>query len=120
MILTLCGQDAELFAQKKYELRDRFEMKDMEEVRLILGIEVERDCDEGTAAITQKSYIGFILERFGMQDCNPVSTPGYGPELSAEQPNDTLLGAAGTKFFQSSTGSLLYLAQGTGTTSAMP
>ena len=46
-----------------------------------------------------------------MQNTNAAHTPGYGPELSAEQPEDKLLGAEATKLYQSITGSLLYLAQ---------
>ena len=46
-----------------------------------------------------------------MQDCNSVHTPGYGPELSEEQPKVKLLGAQGVKFYQAIMGSVLYLAQ---------
>ena len=86
-------------------------MMDMGEVSRILGMEVTRDYDEGTLAITQTAYVNNILERFGMQEANAVHTPGYGPELSAEQPEDKLLEAEATKLYQSITGSLLYLAQ---------
>ena len=74
-------------------------------------MEVTRDYDEGTFAITQMACVDNILERFGMQDANAAHTPGYGPKLSAEQPEDKLLGAEATKLYQSITGSLLYLAQ---------
>ena len=97
--------------QKKEELKERFEMTDTGEVSRILGMEVTRDYDEGTLAITQTVYVDNILERFGMQDANAAHTPGYGPELSAEQPEDKLLGAEATKLCQSITRSLLYLAQ---------
>ncbi|CAN0391095.1 unnamed protein product [Ascophyllum nodosum] len=46
-----------------------------------------------------------------MQDANAANTPGYGPGLSAEQPEGKLLGVEATKLYQSITGSLLYLAQ---------
>ena len=39
--------------QKKKELKERSEMTDMGEVSRILGMEVTRDYDEGTLAITQ-------------------------------------------------------------------
>ena len=69
-----------------------------------------RDYDDGTLAITQTAYDDNILERFGMQDANAAHTPGYGPELLAEQPENKLLGAEATKFYQSIRESLLYLA----------
>ena len=74
-------------------------------------MEGTRDYDKGTLAITQTAYVDNILERSGMQDANAAHTPGYEPELSAEQPEDKLLGAETTKLYQSITGSLLYLAQ---------
>ena len=86
-------------------------MTDMRKVSRILGMEVTRDYDEGTLAITQTAYVDNILERFEMQDANAAHTPGYGPELSAEQPEDKLLGTEATKLYQFITGSLLYLAQ---------
>lgn len=64
-------------------------------------------------AISQGRYVRTILERFGMQDAKPVDTPGYGAEISAEQPVDQLLGPTEKKLYQSITGSILYLAQGT-------
>ena len=86
-------------------------MTDMGEVTRILGMEVKRDYDQGTLAITQTDYVENLLERFEMQNANVAHTPGYGQDLSSEQPEDKLLGAQGIKLYQSITGSLLYLAQ---------
>ena len=91
--------------------KERFEMTDMGEVTRILGMEVKRDYDQGTLAITQTDYVENLLERFEMQNANVAHRPGYGQELSSEQPEDKLLGAQGIKLYQSITGSLLYLAQ---------
>ena len=65
----------------------------------------------GVTLVILTLYVDNIVERFGMQNANAAHTPGYGPELSAEQPEDKLLGAEVTKLYQSITGSLLYLAQ---------
>ena len=86
----------------------------MGEVSLILRMNVTRTYEEGTLTITQKYYVHYvqnILERYGMLDCNSVHTPGYGPELSEEQPEDNLLGAQGVKLYQAIVGSVLYLSQ---------
>ena len=109
--ILLTGKDPVLVDQKKRELKERFEMTDMGEVNRILGMEVKRDYDQGTLAITQTDYVENLLERFEMQNANVAHTPGYGQELSSEQPEDKLLGAQGIKLYQSITGSLLYLAQ---------
>ena len=109
--ILLTGKDPVLVDQKKRELKERFEMTDMGEVTRILGMEVKRDYDQGTLAITQTDYVENLLERFEMQNANVAHTPGYGQELSSEQPEDKLLGAQGIKLYQSITSSLLYLAQ---------
>ena len=48
-----------------------------------------------------------------MKDCNPVSTPSTGAELSLNQPTNTLLDEDGVKLYQSMVGSLLYLSRTT-------
>ena len=109
--ILITGKDPTPVEQNKKGVKEIFEMTDMGEVSRILGMKVTRDYDEGTLAITQTAYVDNILKRFGMQDANAAHTPGYGPELSAEQPEDKLLGAEAMKLYQSITGSLLYLAQ---------
>ena len=109
--ILITEKNPTLVEQKKNELKERFEMTDMGEVSRILGMEVTCDYDQGTLAITQTAYVDNILERIGIQDANAAHTPGYGPELSAEQPDDKPLGAKATTLCQSITGSLLYLAQ---------
>ena len=46
-----------------------------------------------------------------MPECNTVNTPGYGPELSNEQLEETLVGARDIELYQAIVGSLLYIAQ---------
>ena len=111
--ILITWEDPTLVEQKKKELKEILEMSDMGEVNRIHGMEVTCDYDEGTLAITQTAYVDNILERFGMQDANATHTPGYGPELSAEQPEDKPLGGEATKLYPSVTGRLLYLAQST-------
>ena len=60
--ILITGKGPTLVEQKKKELKERFEMTDMGEVSRILGMEVTRDYDEGTLAITQTAYVYDILE----------------------------------------------------------
>ena len=46
-----------------------------------------------------------------MPECNTVNTPGYGPELFDEQPEEKQLGSRNIKLYQAIVGSLLYFAQ---------
>ena len=98
-ILTLCvddilitGGDAEVLKKLKTSLMDRFAMTDMGEVNRILGMIFTRDCEKGTLTIDQKDFALNTLEQFGMLDSKTVHTPGYGLELSTEQPGEKLLG----------------------------
>lgn len=110
--ILISERDPELVANPKKELQDRFEMKEMEEVSLILGIEVTRNYEEGTMAVSQQGYIKSILERFEMENCNPVSTPGWEPKIyDGSADGQATLGAADSKTYQSITGNLLCLTQ---------
>ena len=64
--------DEELISLKR-GLTARFEMKDMEEVKRFLGMEIEHEFNG--IKIHQMDYIRTLLHRYGMQDCNSVNTP---------------------------------------------
>jgi hypothetical protein len=56
-------------------LGDEFEMKDLGAAKKILGMEIHRDRKAGKLYLSQKKYIEKVLERFGMHNSKPVSTP---------------------------------------------
>ena len=58
-----------------------------------------------------QEYTKSILERFGMANCKPVGTPGFGSELSTKQPEEMLLSKEETQRYQAITGSVMYLSQ---------
>ena len=70
---------------------ERFKMPDMGDVSLVHGMQVARDRQIKTLTISHENYTTSILEKFGMANCKPTSTPGDGTELSTKQPEDTLL-----------------------------
>jgi hypothetical protein len=57
----------------KKELKKGFEMIEMGHLHYNLGIEVTRN--PRYIFISQRKYIGELLNKFGMVDCNPLSTP---------------------------------------------
>jgi hypothetical protein len=69
---VLIGKKDEISNIKKL-LSTRFKMKDLKELKLILGIEIERD--EKEIRLFQRNYINKILERFNMSNCRSVETP---------------------------------------------
>eukprot|EP00752_Nemacystus_decipiens_P006651 g5979.t1 len=109
--ILVTAPDKKFLARIKKKLMERFTMSDLGEVSLILGMKITRDRVKKTLSINQTDYTLSILERFGMQDCNPVSTPCQGGEIPLEQPAGTLLDEDGIKTYQSLVGSLLYLSR---------
>eukprot|EP00253_Pinus_taeda_P010235 PITA_10235 len=57
----------------KKELRKGFEMTDLGYFQYYLGIEVTQH--PKSIFLSQKNYIGDLLNRFGMAECNPLTTP---------------------------------------------
>ena len=61
-------------------------MSDMGYVSRTLSVSVIRDRDKGAIIISQKDYMEDMVQRYGMEGCNPTYTSGVGPELSLNQP----------------------------------
>lgn len=73
--IIIVSDRLELMDRIKQQLSNQFEMSDMGELKLFLGLKVDRDLSGGTMKISQPKYIADLLQRFGMSDCKPVATP---------------------------------------------
>ena len=91
--------------------RSRLEMTDMGDVSRVLNMNVVRDRDERTITINQKDYTEDIVQRYGMRGCNPAYTPGVGPELSLDNPEENLWNEEGKRRYRPVTGAAIYFAQ---------
>jgi len=60
--------------EAKKELRSSYEIKDLGEAKYILGMKIERT-DDGSIKLSQRAYSERVLERFGMAEAKPHSTP---------------------------------------------
>jgi hypothetical protein len=71
--LVITGSSSNDIIQFKAEMQEAFRMSDLGLLSYYLGIEVHR----GDTGITlrQATYTGKLLERSGLQDCNPVLHP---------------------------------------------
>eukprot|EP00253_Pinus_taeda_P028913 PITA_28913 len=67
------GNNESYIASIKKELGKSFEMTDLGYVHYYLGIEVTKH--PKSIFLSQKKYIGDLLNRFGMTECNPFTTP---------------------------------------------
>jgi len=84
--LIVAGSSLDAVNGFKADMMKQYKMKDLGELRWILGMEVIRDRKEGTLTIRQPAYIEQLLDRFGMGDCHEAPTPIVKvlPRLDAE------------------------------------
>eukprot|EP00253_Pinus_taeda_P036164 PITA_36164 len=96
------GSADPLIHKCKRELASEFEMKNLGPMHCFLGLEVWQK--PGEIFLSQVKYVVKILERFGVVDCKPVSTPMElnfkklcgsvaGPELGNDSEYRQLIGA---------------------------
>lgn len=73
--LIVASANLKNMTQIKEKLKKEFKLKDLGKIKDILGMRIEREGDIGDIRINQKQYINNVLKRFGMENCNPISTP---------------------------------------------
>jgi len=59
----------------KLNLTKYFKVKDLGEVKFLLGIEVICNRKSGSVNLLQQAYVDQLLKRFNLQDVKPASTP---------------------------------------------
>ncbi|CCO30980.1 Retrovirus-related Pol polyprotein from transposon TNT 1-94 Includes: RecName: Full=Protease [Rhizoctonia solani AG-1 IB] len=102
--MLLAGKPRAYLEDIKAEMAKSFDIVDLGEPQMFVGVEIERDRKAGTLKISQRRYIEDILKRFGMENCKPCVTPMAEvpnlPKLDAPTVNRTL--------YQRGIGSLMY------------
>ena len=73
--IVLGGRSKAEMNAVKEEMSQKFEMKDLGPLHHFLGVKVIQDQLAGVIWIGQPSYTEKILQKFGMHDSKPVSTP---------------------------------------------
>eukprot|EP00253_Pinus_taeda_P035569 PITA_35569 len=71
-MILVTGNNESYIASIKKELGKSFEMNDLGYVHYYLGIEVTQH--PKSIFLSQKKYIGDLLNRFGMTECDPLTT----------------------------------------------
>ena len=56
-------------------LSGHFKLRDLGPTSWLLGVEIQRDRSKRLLTLSQRQYTEDILDRAGMADCNPVTTP---------------------------------------------
>ena len=92
----------------KKVLTNAFTVPDMGLPTYFLGMHMDHDRAAGKLSLGQRQYVTTILERFAMEDCNPVRLP-IGVGVVMEREGATLDVPMATKY-KKAVGELLYLA----------
>lgn len=81
-IVTVYVDDFFIFSNDKIEtknlkqiLSNKFSIKDLGEVKLCLGMNVNFNKDKGFVTLSQENYIDQLLSKFNLTDCKTVDTP---------------------------------------------
>ncbi|CAM9467817.1 unnamed protein product, partial [Phaeothamnion confervicola] len=109
--LLLASNSQRALLSLKTNISRRFKMKDLGELRYLLGMEVARNKRHGTVTVTQRRYIHEMLERYELEDARSQSTPATpNTTLSKEQSPNTPAEEAAIRGlpYKSLVGSLLY------------
>ena len=111
--MLIAGKSMAEVNKVKEGLSLNFEMKDMGAASRILGIDIERNREEGTLCLSQSKYLEKVIQRFRMADAKGVSTPiGAHFKLSAVRNNDESVDTEVCPY-SSAVGSVMYAMIGT-------
>jgi hypothetical protein len=73
--ITILGKSLQAVQRLKSDLSACYEMSDLGEIESYLGVRITHDRTLKRLEIDQLGYLHDVLERFGMADANPHSTP---------------------------------------------
>ena len=111
--LFLFTASTRLLKQFKEGLKVKFEMEDLGEAKLVLGMQITRDRAKRSLTISQQAYLEKLMERLGMMGMNAVSTPMVPNAILTKAPPDHIASKQDVSWYQSVIGSLMYAANGT-------
>ncbi|KAI1002466.1 hypothetical protein K3495_g5735 [Podosphaera aphanis] len=97
----------------KHKIMKRWSCKNLGPVKTFVGFQIKRHRPNRSIFIHQEMYIRELLKRFGMKDCNGVSTPMVSGIVLKEHENDELLDDDNAALYRHIVGSTIYLSNGT-------
>lgn len=106
--LLICCEDKDIMLQLKGRISEVFDCVDKGQVNLFLGMQVEREGELGAITVSQSQYINDLLKQHNMETCRPASTP-LDTSFQVACTNEKCT-KVDTVSYQSSIGSLMYLA----------
>ena len=110
--LLIAATLIELIKEAKGVLSKEFNMKDLEEARMIIGMQIICHRLKRLLTLDQASYIQDVLQEESLLSCNPVSIPMV-PELYITLKDNGNSDPTEITAYQCMIGKLLYIACGT-------
>ena len=114
--ITITRNSCRAVQRFKDQLSLHYGIKDMGNLRWLLGIGIDRDCKNCTISFSQAPYLQKMVEHFGMDDANPLSipiTPGHNLSKSQSPANDLDIEEMRDIPYWEAVGSLMYVVVGT-------
>jgi hypothetical protein len=111
--LFLFTSSIRLLTRFKQGLKARFEMEDLGEARLVLGMHIIRDRTSRVLTISQQAYLQRLIEKLGVTNMKAVSTPMVPNTTLVKAPEAHVACTQDVTWYQSVVGSLMYAANGT-------
>jgi hypothetical protein len=108
--MIILADDIQVVRDFKAGIEKRWEIKDLGEVRRILGLEITRDRAKRTIKIAQEVYTDEIITEYGLTDARDAKTPPVSLEMLEPTSETDIL--ADTDQYRRVIGKLLYLMRG--------
>ena len=83
LLLAAKGMNQISWIKKMFS--ERFEMKDLGEAKVCLGLEITRNRAQKKLYLSQQSYMNKIVDRFGMSESKPMLTPMEEPKSAEDK-----------------------------------
>jgi hypothetical protein len=103
--VLIFGRRGNSLSKLKHQLSKSYDMTDLVSVQQFLGMQILRNRASRSIHICQTTYNNKILSKFGMDQCNGISTS---MEQSPLQNNDSIASPDAQHYYQSVTGSLMH------------
>ena len=105
--IMLAAESDKRMSEVKQALAEKFAVKDMGELKYVLGVTVDQLSDPGAIWLGQPGYMQKVLTKLGMNEAKPVSTPvDVSVKLMKTDLEDETVDQG---MYQAAVGSLLYL-----------
>jgi Reverse transcriptase (RNA-dependent DNA polymerase) len=108
--MVILADDIKVVQSFKAGIAKRWEIKDLGEVKRILGLEITRDRAKRTIKITQTAYTDEMIAEYGLADARETKTPSV--SLETLEPTSATDKLANVDQYRRVIGKLLYLMRG--------